>query len=614
MNNKLVKCATVLSLSMSVATATILPSLASVYAEDNGIAVQSSAMATPGGIAQMGNGSATIIIKGNENQSLVGKKFNVYKLFNAQNSKNQESINYTWNPTYKIALQTVVGKYLNKTASTVTEYEVIDYIQTMNTHQKEGAVVDQELESRYSKFRYFVEELRTEIVKENLGADTVTVTATQSNNSVVLNGLDWGYYLTDEVTDSEGTHQAASLCMVNTANPSASVQIKSDYPSLVKKINEDDNNTGWNDIGDYEIGQTVPYKYETTVPNMSGYDTYYLAFHDKMDSALTFNKDSVEITIANAKGKTYTLSGAELSIKENVNGETFVVEIPNLKKIVDTQFPEGLDNNGESTYGQSITVTYNATLNDTASEKTGRPGFENTARLEFSNNPDSDGQGETGYTPWDTVVAFTYKINALKINNHDTKLEGAIFRLYSDKDLQNEVYLKKTNTGYNVINRDSVGGNDHTGGTRPAEATDMVSNAEGVFTIFGLDQGTYYLSEVQAPDGYRRIEDPIVITITPTFTTDRNNYVAGQGATDSTLKSLTATAYIKQFLSGLWKDNTENLTTNVEDGSANITVVNTVNTKLPITGSNGIVVAVGLATGLSALGMVANKKRKEEDK
>ena len=614
MNNKLVKCATVLSLSMSVATATILPSLASVYAEDNGIAIQSSAMVTPGGIAQMGNGSATIIIKGNENQSLVGKKFNVYKLFNAQNSKNQESINYTWNPTYKTALQTVVGKYLNKTASTVTEYEVIDYIQTMNTHQKEGAVVDQELESRYSKFRYFVEELRTEIVRENLGADTVTVTATQSNNSVVLNGLDWGYYLTDEVTDSEGTHQAASLCMVNTANPSASVQIKSDYPSLVKKINEDDNNTGWNDIGDYEIGQTVPYKYETTVPNMSGYDTYYLAFHDKMDSALTFNKDSVEITIANAKGKTYTLSGAELSIKENVNGETFVVEIPNLKKIVDTQFPEGLDNNGESTYGQSITVTYNATLNDTASEKTGRPGFENTARLEFSNNPDSDGQGETGYTPWDTVVAFTYKINALKINNHDTKLEGAIFRLYSDKNLQNEVYLKKTNTGYNVINRDSVGGNDHTGGTRPAEATDMVSNTEGVFTIFGLDQGTYYLSEVQAPDGYRRIEDPIVITITPTFTTDRDNYVAGQGATDSTLKSLTATAYIKQFLSGLWKDNTENLTTNVEDGSANITVVNTVGTKLPITGSNGIVVAVGLATGLSALGMVANKKRKEEDK
>ena len=27
----------------------------------------------------------------------------------------------------------------------------------------------------------------------------------------------------------------------------------------------------WNDIGDYEIGQTVPYKYESNIPNMNGY-------------------------------------------------------------------------------------------------------------------------------------------------------------------------------------------------------------------------------------------------------------------------------------------------------------------------------------------------------
>ena len=29
------------------------------------------------------------------------------------------------------------------------------------------------------------------------------------------------------------------------------------------------------DIGDYEIGQTVPYKYESNIPNMNGYKTYY---------------------------------------------------------------------------------------------------------------------------------------------------------------------------------------------------------------------------------------------------------------------------------------------------------------------------------------------------
>ena len=39
---------------------------------------------------------------------------------------------------------------------------------------------------------------------------------------------------------------------------------------------------------------------------------------------------------------------------------------------------------------------------------------ENDVRLEFSNNPDSNGEGSTGYTPWDTVVCFTYKLNGLK--------------------------------------------------------------------------------------------------------------------------------------------------------------------------------------------------------
>ena len=88
--------------------------------------------------------------------------------------------------------------------------------------------------------------------------------------------------------------------MVSTANPSAEMQVKSDYPSVIKKIQEDDQNPnltdpdGWNDIGDYEIGQTVPYKYESNIPNMNGYKNYYYAWHDKMDKALTFKPERRE--------------------------------------------------------------------------------------------------------------------------------------------------------------------------------------------------------------------------------------------------------------------------------------------------------------------------------
>lgn len=579
--------------------------ITSVYAAE-------SSHPTPNGVANLGGGSASITINANNSQSLLGKKFNVYKLFDAENADGMESINYTFNNAYKSALQKVVGEKISKEASLVTEYEVIDYIQSLNNNKVEGANADQELEGRYSDFRYFVEELRDTMTDMGMKGELVQVTDVDPLGNIKISGLDYGYYIVDEVSDTEGTHSASSLCMVNTANPDAEVQIKSDYPSIIKKIDEDDNNTGWNDIGDYEIGQTVPYKYETNVPNMNGYHTYFYSFHDKMDEALTFDKDSVQITITDGTG-TYTLKNDEFNIIEGGTEETFRIEIADLKAIVDQHFPKGMNSNNENTYGQLITLRYDATLNDKASEDTGRPGFENSVKLEFSNNPDSDGVGETGETPWDTVVCFTYKINVTKINDHDKLLKGAKFLLYSDEACTQEVYVKKTEDGYNVINRDSVGGNDHTGGSKPAEAVEMVSNEDGVFTIFGLDQGTYWLKETDAPNGYRPLLDPIELNLKPTFTTDRQNYVAGDGATDKTLQKLEATAHIKEFYDGAFSEDDVTLTTDINEGSANITVVNKVGSKLPITGSNATILMLGAGAGIMLLSYKLYARRKKEE-
>lgn len=610
MNTKKLVFTGISALAMTLSpVASIAPLVTPVFATS----VAPATMATPQGVADFGEGSASITIKGNSGQSLVGKQFHVYKLFEAENSADNESINYTWNKDYKTALQNVVGKKINKTPSSVTEYDVIDYIQTLNTNKVEGAQADQKLEGRYSNYRKFVEALRDEMVKENLAPTSVSVTATRPDGSIKLNSLGYGYYLTDEVTAVQGTNSAASLILTNTANPDAEVNIKSDYPTITKKIEEDDNGIGWNDIGDYEIGQTVPYYHETYVPNMNGYSTYKAVFHDKMDSALSFNKDSFSITISSNK-KSYKLKNTEFNIVQNSGDDTFYAEIPDLKGIVDKQFPEGMNNLGENTYGQNIHVSYNVTLNDKAAEKTGRPGFENAVRFEFSNDPDSNGNGSTGETPWDTTVAFTYRINGLKVNNHNKLLKNAKFRLYSDSACQNEVYVKSSPNGYVVMNRDSLGGSDHTGGTRPSSAVEMSSDEKGVFNILGLDQGTYYLKETDSPAGYRELLDPIVINIKPTFTDERNNYNAGEGATDKTLKTLEATAHVKEFLNGAYKESDTNLKTNVADGSANITVVNYVGTKLPITGSNLTMICLGAGT-ITVVGALAlDKKRKNENK
>lgn len=589
-----------------------LPTIAHADNIKKQVTVAFTTKATPNGIADFGNGKASITINGNNsNQSLIGKKFNVYKLFNVQSSASGDSINYTVNPEYSQALKNIIGERLNKNSNDVTEYEIIDYIQSLNNNKVEGTQANQNLEGRYSDFRYFVEDLRNEIVKLGIKSDVVDVTEVRKDNSIQLTGLEFGYYIVDEVSAVAGTHSASSLCMVNTANPNVTMQVKSDFPTVIKKIKEDDNinsvgNNGWNDIADYEIGQTVPYKFESNVPNMNGYDTYYYAWRDKMDEALTFHKDSVSIKISDESGKSYTVKNSEFNVIENPsNGETFKVEIKDIKAIVDREFNQK-NSLGENVYGQKVTLSYNATLNDKASNDTGRPGFENDVKLEFSNNPDGDGNGSIGETPWDTVVCFTYKINGLKVNDNDVKLENAKFRLYSDKECKNEVYVKKGANGYIVINRDSA-----TSGV-PAEAVEMVSNANGVFNIIGLDQGMYYLKETQAPNGYRPLLDPIEISIVPTFTNDRNSYIKGDGATDKILVNLDATAKVKGFWGGIFSEDNLNLDTDVNKGSLNVTVVNKVTSKLPATGSSATLYLVGIGLSLMTASTVLLKKKNKK--
>ena len=138
----------------------------------------------------------------------------------------------------------------------------------------------------------------------------------------------------------------------------------------------------------------------------------------------------------------------------------------------------------------------------------------------------------------------------------------------------------------------------------------MVSDKDGNFIIYGLDGGTYYLKETEAPAGYRKLLDPIVLKVVPTFTTERNSYVKGDG--DKSLKKLDVSAHVKEFFNGAYNEADTELVTDVETGSANLTVINTVGKKLPVTGSSVMLLMLGAGTVLVGFSYARLKKNKKD--
>lgn len=716
MNNNFKRNMTKVAVGVTLLGPAVLGTVTSVFNATSAFA--DSYQTTNGSVTvkpdNTGQTDGVITLNGaHSNQSIKNKQFVFYKVFNATNAKNNESINYTFNEKYKAVVQEVVFNKLsdeykstNKIAkaSDVSEYVAIDYIQSLNTHKVDGAKAEQEVEGRYSNFRYFVEDLKNTIKSKGIEGDLVKVTSPDENNAIKVKGLSWGYYVVDEVStgdsigdgqktddattpdghkaQSEGTHFASSLVLVNTVNNEATVTLKSDYPEITKKIREDDNQDkigknkdGWNDLADFQIGQTVPYSNDIRIPDMNGYHGYYFAIEDRMDQALTFKADKSKIKLTLTKGdKTYTLKDNEYNLQtigSNVSADvkeakyadsfedsksTFGLEIEDLKAIVDREFAN-FNSNNENDYSDiKGHVEYEATLNDKAAEDTGRPGFENDVRLIFSNDPDSTGTGfnkpttppgknPKGKTPWDTVVAFTYRLNGNKVNTNNLALEGAKFRIYSDEAMTKEVIVKKkesttkveetttTTTTQSETTTTSANGDVNTGSISAKDSkskslndyvvvdkdsaantqgVDIVSDADGNFSIVGLDSGTYYLKEVAAPDGYRTLKDPIKVTITAKMNDDRDHYLKGDGATEKGLQSLSGKADLTEFYHQIFKTGSSDLKADSDAGTLELTVMNETMEKLPVTGGQAMAVVLAVGAGIVGFSIYAVTKKKEE--
>lgn len=417
-------------------------------------------------------------------------------------------------------------------------------------------------------------------------SDTATE-STAGEGVYTIDNLDAGYYLVKDQDGSlQGAADTATDYIVQVLGNVAMEPKDSDIPTLEKKVYDEEfavndeaktYGEGYNDVADWNIGDRVPFKLIGSIPDMDAYDTYQYIFHDTISAGLRLDMASFDVYVAQEKNQDPVALGwaeipaANYELTETADG--FTLAIDNLKN-----FPY-VNEEGR----KYILVFYDAWLNEDA--VIGLDGNPNTAYLEFSNNPNGDG---TGRTEDDKVIVFTYELDGTKVDGEDetTKLEGAQFVLLNGAKSEAAVVVGGKVTEWIKFGTQADGTEleiptTYEGWTALAQQHTgliLTSAADGTFKIAGLDDGTYFLREIQAPNGYNLLEDDVQLVITA----DTANGQEWDGDPATALRGLNMTFNVVDA---------EEVPTEVEGvlvgGTVGITVENNQGATLPETGGMG---------------------------
>lgn len=430
----------------------------------------------------------TLTVNANGGQDLNGQTINLYKLFDVTESGTTESKNYAYtvNTQYKAALA-----------------NVLSIPETSKDEEFAKAVAD-----KTATIQQFANDFTVKALTDNLGVTKTSGKITGENTtSYTFNDLDAGYYL---VYVTGGKEIQSSLVTVDgTTN---TVNLKTEAPSITKEA----------DKKTVEIGQVVTYTVKGSIPDTTGYEQYQYIIHDELSTGLDFVDDAN----GTALGEGATTVNVKVAFTDadvttaGTTPTTATLDTANKRKM-SLDLSTWVSAN-QANKGKEFTVTYYAKVNKDAvvTEK-------NKAQLEYGNKP-----GETTTTTPSEAKTPTYPLDILKKNaKNNDKLAGAKFELY-----RNEVDAK---AGTNAIKVSGSDGNyvvDPTSSTTEFESVKDVTGAGYNLRVNGLAEGTYYLVETKAPDGFNKLTAPVVIKITKSTDTDVNKWTISKDGKDESDK------------------------------------------------------------------------------
>ncbi len=327
------------------------------------------------------------------------------------------------------------------------------------------------------------------------GSGSVTLDVTSSGA---------GYYF---VTTSLG-----SVVSIDTTNPTATIADKNPVPGITKQVENVSHNGELEENGDVTEGTEDTAKvgdileYEITITEAAHKSA--LCLHDTMTSGLTYYGSEHIHVYLNSVSTPNLVSDGNYTIQDSECEDGCDFEI-----VFD---PEWLDTLSDT---DVIIVTYEAVVNEDAVEVNG-----NDAHLTYGTN---------GYSVSVTTETDVYGLDLEKVDGDGNELDGATFTLaYGDSfgDLSGtlvEFYFDGTTyTVHDAIDQEYAG---------EETTTDILV---GSATIFGLDAGTYTLTETEAPDGYNKLTSAITVTIAEdgTVTISGNDLGSvGEGTTTITV-------------------------------------------------------------------------------